>query len=442
MIDRPDRLNETHDASRKSWIESANSASTAFPIQNLPLGIFSPKDGHPRAGVAIGDQILDLERCVDLGLIDDIDRRWVDHDALNSLLSQGEAVAGQLRRRLGNLLDMKGDLGQTLRRHEADVLHVAADCAMHLPMHIGDFTDFFAGIYHARTAGKFIRPDDPLPRNYKWVPIAYHSRASSVLPSGALLKRPMGQATDHLDGEPTFRPSRRLDIELELGMFVGLKSNLGERIPIAKASEHIAGYCLLNDWSARDIQFWEMVPLGPFLGKNFGTTISPWIVTAEALRPFRIPAMARPQGDPRPLDYLWDDIDQATGGLAIDLEVRFSTAAMRDQGRTAEVVITSNAKHLYWTPAQMVAHHTAGGCDLRTGDLIGSGTISGPTPNQLSSFLELTDGGTQAFALGNGETRTYLEDGDQVELHGTCRREGFVPIGFGPCVGTILPAQM
>ncbi len=441
MTDHHAGLDETHDPARYSWVESANAPDAAFPIQNLPLGIFSPSGGSPRAGVAIGDRILDLPRCVDLELVEELDRGWVDSGSLNGLFAQGNTVACRLRRRLSALLDADGAQADSLRRHGSDALHAVADCTVHLPARIGDFTDFFAGIHHARTAGTFMTPDNPLPRNYKWVPIAYHSRASSIRASGASIVRPKGQRIDTPDSDPAVGPSRRLDIELELGMFVGPGNSLGEPIPIARAGDHIAGYCLLNDWSARDLQFWEMVPLGPFLGKNFGTTISPWVVTAEALRPFRIPAMARPAGDPRPLDYLWADADQVTGGLAIDLEVRFSSETMRRDGLPPKVVISSSAEHLYWTPAQMVAHHASGGCDLQPGDLIGTGTISGPEPDQLSSFLELTEGGKRPFTLGNGEIRTYLEDGDMIELHGTCRRDGFVPIGFGPCTGTILPAK-
>ncbi len=441
MTDLHTELDETHDPSRRSWVETANAPDAAFPIQNLPLGMFSPPGGSPRAGVAIGDSILDLSRCLALGLVGELDQGRVDSHSLNGLFAQGNKLLRQLRRRLGMLLDADGAEADALRRHEAGVLHAAASCTMHLPARIGDFTDFFAGIHHARTAGTFMTPDNPLPRNYKWVPIAYHSRASSIRTSGWPIVRPNGQWTETPASDPVVGPSRRLDIELEVGMFVGPGNPLGETIPVDTASDHIAGFCLLNDWSARDLQFWEMVPLGPFLGKNFGTTISPWVVTTEALRPFRIPAMPRPPGDPRPLDYLWDDTDQAKGGLTIDLEVRFSSEAMRRDGLAPEVVITSNAEHLYWTPAQMVAHHAIGGCDLQPGDLIGTGTISGPRPDQLSSFLELTAGGTRPFTLGNGETRTWLEDGDMVELHGTCRRDGFVPIGFGPCAGTILPAK-
>ena len=432
-------LDESHDPARRSWVESANETGTDFPVQNLPLGLFSPAGRAPRPGAAIGDRILDLAAVARLGLI----AAPSEADAsggLNAWLAQGAGPSRALRRRLGSLLDAHGPEAGLLRQAEADVLHNAADCEMHRPARIGNFTDFFAGIHHARAAGAFMTPDNPLPRNYKWVPIAYHGRASSVRVSGEEIVRPTGQWMDPEASKPEFGPSRKLDIELELGMFVGTGNKLGKPIAVAEAGQHIYGYCLLNDWSARDLQFWEMFPLGPFLGKNFGTTISPWIVTSEAVRPFRVPAMHRPDGDPRPLDYLWDEDDQAQGDVAIALEVWFSTAAMREAGQPAEVVISSDARHLYWTPAQMVAHHTVGGCNLEPGDLIGSGTISGPTRGQLSSFLELTEAGSRPFSLSSGEPRTYLEDGDRVEFRGTCRRDGFASIGFGICAGQIAPA--
>ncbi len=427
-------LDETHDPARRSWVATANRADAAFPIQNLPLGIFSPSDGAPRAGVAIGDQILDLAAGVAAGLIDDVPEAMVAGDTLNALLALGADHATGLRRRLGQLLDAStAPTAHTL-------LHPAAQCRLHLPARIGDYTDFFAGIHHASAAGALMRPDNPLTPNYKYVPIAYHGRASSVRPSGAVVSRPNGQRVLAANTQPVFGPSQRLDVELELGFFIGRGNAPGVPIPIAAAAGHIAGYCLLNDWSARDVQRWEMAPLGPFLAKNFATTISPWIVTADALRPFRVPAMVRPDGDPAPLDYLADAADQARGGLDITLEIRLATAAMQAQGLAAEVVATSNACHLYWTPAQMVAHHASGGCDLRPGDLLGSGTISGPAAEQRGSLLELTQGGRAPLVLSTGERRSFLEDGDLAELHGICRRAGFVSIGFGPCTGLIVPA--
>ena len=428
-------LDETHDPARRSWVEEANAPDAAFPIQNLPLGVFSPPGATPRPGIAIGDRILDLAACADRDLLPGVDARLLASDRLNDLLGQGNTVLRTLRRRVGDLLDAKAS-----RTEAATILYDAATCAMHLPVHVANYTDFYAGIHHARAAGALMTPDNPLPRNYKYVPIAYHGRPSSVRVSGGDIVRPNGQRVDGPDAVPEFGPCQRLDIELELGAFIANGNALGTPIGIAEAGEHVAGLCLLNDWSARDIQVWEMFPLGPFLGKNFSTSISPWIVTADALRPFRAPAMARPPGDPQPLAYLSDPGDQEAGGIDIELDVRLATPSMRREGMAAEIVIRSNARHLYWTPAQMVAHHSCGGCNLLPGDLIGTGTISGPTREQLSSFLELTGGGAHPFSLGNGEMRTYLQDGDTAELHGTCRRAGFVSIGFGSCSGTILPA--
>ena len=430
-------LDETHDPERRSSVASANAADNPFPIQNLPLGIFAPGSGTPRIGIAIGDAILDVPACVAAGLLD-LEAELVAGDTLNTLFARGNDTLLALRRQAGHLLDADG---VHVGRLGADLLHAAGSCTMSLPVHIGDYTDYYAGIYHARAAGALLMPENPLPRNYKWVPIAYHGRASSIRLSGGTVSRPNGQLPPEDGAAPEFGPTRRLDLELELGLFVGRGSVLGQPVPIDRAAEHVAGFCLLNDWSARDVQLWEMVPLGPFLSKNFGTTISPWVLTAEALKPFRVGAMARGADDPPPLNYLRDEVDQAAGGLGVALEVRLCTARMRAEYRAPEVIITSDARHLYWTPAQMIAHHASGGCDLRPGDLIGTGTISGPTPDQLSSLLELTGGGRHPFTLSTGESRTFLEDEDLVEISGWCRRDGFRSIGFGVCSGTVGPAS-
>jgi fumarylacetoacetase len=433
-------IDATHDPRRKSWVDSANAAGTDFPIQNLPLGMFAPGGGAPRPGVAIGAMILDLTAATGAGFLTG-DAAVAAGACLNALLARGPAVRRELRRQVGLLLDAQGAPGASAQRQAAALLHASADCTLLLPAAIRNYTDFYAGIYHAQAAGALMMPDNPLPANYKWVPIAYHGRASSVRTSGGAIRRPHGQRRPLADGAaPVFSPCERLDLELELGMLIGPGNALGEPVPIGQAHEQIAGYCLLNDWSARDFQFWEMVPLGPFLGKNFSTTISPWIVTPEALAPFRCAAMPRPAGDPAPLPYLHAARDQEAGGLDIALTVWMTTATMRAAGEPAQAIIHSNSRHLYWTPGQMVAHHTSGGCNLVPGDLIGSGTISGPTRAELSSLLELTAGGTEPVVLPNGERRTWLEDGDEIAFTGRCERAGYVGIGFGSCSGRIQSA--
>jgi fumarylacetoacetase len=435
-------IDETHDQNRRSWVASANRAGADFPIQNLPLGVFRLGGGRPRAGIAIGDMILDLPAALAAGLLEGDAALAVLAAAdgrLNALLALGPGPRRALRRQAAALLDADGAAGRLAQAQASSLLHAAAECELLLPVEVRNYTDFYAGIHHARAAGALMMPDNPLPPNYKWVPIAYHGRASSVRVSGGEIRRPQGQRRPvGQAAAPAFGPCERLDLELELGMLMGAGNPLGEPVPIGAAHEQVAGYCLLNDWSARDVQFWEMVPLGPFLGKNFSTTISPWVVTPEALAPFRCPAMPRPDGDPAPLAYLHDAADQGRGGMDIGLAVWLSTEKMRVAGAAAQLIIHSNARHLYWTPAQMVAHHTSGGCNLVPGDLIGSGTISGPTRAELSSLLELTAGGTDPVALPNGERRTWLEDGDEITFTARCEREGFAGIGFGRCSGRIV----
>jgi fumarylacetoacetase len=436
-------IDETHDAQRRSWVESANDKESDFPIQNLPLGIFSRAGlkSH-RFGIAIGDSIFDVGAARELGLLTGPAAQAAElggNGTLNALFAAGQTPLRALRRRVFALLDQQSEDGQQAQAQRERLLHPMADCQMHLPTAVGNYTDFFAGIYHARAAGALMSPDNPLPANYKWVPIAYHGRASSVRASGTPIRRPRGQRVASAGSPPVFGPSQRLDFELEMGFYVGAGNALGEPIPLAQAAEHIVGFTLLNDWSARDVQIWEMVPLGPFLGKNFGTSVSPWVVTAQALAPFRTAAMERPASDPQPLDYLRDGTDQSHGGLDVALSVLLSTGKMRAQHEGPVEILSSNARHLYWTPAQMLAHHTCGGCDMMPGDLLGTGTISGPARDQLSSLLELTFGGAEPIALPNGERRAFLEDGDEVTFKGRCNREGFVPIGFGSCTGRILP---
>lgn len=433
-------LNQTHDRQMQSWVASANGHSD-FPIQNLPLGTFSPAGGSPRAGVAIGDHILDLPGAVAAGLLAGDGSGAVEAASggtLNALLALGGGPRQALRARLSEIL--REDSPD--RPKAAPLLHRAASCELHLPVAIGDYTDFYVGIHHANNIGKQFRPDNPLLPNYKHIPIGYHGRASSVRPSGFPVRRPNGQTKTPDAADPVFGPSNRLDYELELGVWVGPGSELGDPLPIAQAADHIAGYCLLNDWSARDMQAWEYQPLGPFLSKNFTSTVSCWIVTPEALAPFRIPQPARPQGDPHPLPYLLDDADQSSGAFNVELEVLLLTAAMRAERMAPHRLSVSNTHHMYWTAAQMVAHHTSGGCDLRPGDLLGTGTISGPGAGSCGSILETTLGGREPIELPTGEKRRFLEDGDEVLMRARARRDGFASIGFGECRAVIQPARV
>ncbi|OKO69333.1 fumarylacetoacetase [Bradyrhizobium sp. NAS96.2] len=437
------QLDETHDPARRSFVETADGDETDFPIQNLPLGVFrTAVDPRPRIGMAIGDLVFDLRRALGsderLGLPI---RRALQDSTLNALFALGSVAMRELRRRAADLLG-QGSAANDIRRRASELLTPIADATLHLPTRVSNYTDFYAGIYHARAAGALLTPENPLPANYKWVPIAYHGRASSVQVGQRTVRRPLGQRPPATVGEPpSFGPCERLDFELEMGFYLGAGNRVGSPVSISEASQQIIGYSLLNDWSARDIQRWEMFPLGPFLSKSFATSVSPWIVTSDALAPFRVPALARPDNDPQPLDYLFDAADQSGGGLDVHLEVLLSTAQMRDANQPASAILTSNSKYLYWTPAQMVAHHSINGCNLQPGDLIGTGTISGPSPAQLSSMLEFTAAGSRPAVLPNGERRGFLHDGDEVTFRGRCSREGYVSIGFGSCVGRIEPVD-
>lgn len=433
-------IDETHDPARESWVASAN-GHAMFPIQNLPFGVFSPLGGSARGGIAIGDRILDISAALEAGLFTGAARDAAENAAgrtLNPLLESGPVAMRALRRQVSAMLERHAPAA--VSRLGSRLLHDASVCRMHLPARIGDFTDFFAGIHHATTAGKINRPDNPLMPNYKYVPVAYHSRASSVRVSGESVRRPNGQRKLPEQAEPDFGPCRNLDYELELGVWIGTGNELGSPIPIREASHHVAGFCLLNDWSARDIQSWESQPLGPFLAKSLSTSVSPWIVTTDAMAPFRIPQPPRPAGDPAPLPHLLDGADQEKGAFDINFEVLILTTAMRAAGMAPYVLSRSNAAMLYWTAAQMVAHHTSNGCNLQPGDLFGSGTVSGLEPGTEGCLLEMTRGGRNPVSLPNGETRRYLEDGDEIIFRGQCRRTGAVPIGFGECRGTVLAA--
>jgi fumarylacetoacetase len=418
-----------------SFIESANRPDTDFPLQNLPFGVF--RSGPSGAiGVAIGDRILDLGRAADVRLLSGLPSRTVSAcsaTTLNPLMSLSRAHWSPLRQRIAELLRAGSE-------HQAAVdplLVPMADAVMLPPVRIGDYTDFYASIHHATNVGRLFRPDNPLLPNYKYVPIGYHGRASSIVVSGAAVHRPSGQSKDAAAEAPVFGPSRSLDYELEVGFFAGPGNALGQPIPIAEAEQHIFGLCLLNDWSARDMQSWEYQPLGPFLAKSFATSISPWIVTMEALEPFRVPAFLRPDGDPAPLPYLNSAEDQARGGIDLTLEVHLASRRMRESGTPPLRLSRGNLRNLYWTLAQLLTHHASNGCNLQPGDLLASGTVSGPQPDERGCLLELTQRGADPIRLPTGEIRKFLEDGDEVILRGYCRREGFPRIGFGECRGTI-----
>jgi fumarylacetoacetase len=429
-------VDATHDPARRSWVASANNHPD-FPIQNLPLGIFSPPGEAPRSGVAIGDEILDLAAAGAGGLIPAEAAAALSGPVLNAFLALGAATRRALRARLSALLSE----GARERARLEPLLHHAADCAMHLPAAIGDYTDFYVGIHHATNVGRLFRPDNPLLPNYKWVPIGYHGRASTVNSTGTPVRRPSGQRKGPDEFAPSFGPCCNLDYELELGVWIGPGNAQGTPIPIGEAAEHIAGYCLLNDWSARDLQAWEYQPLGPFLAKSFATTVSPWIVTPEAIIPFRTAQPPRPEGDPAPLGYLLDEADQSHGAFEIELEVLLLTDRMRAAGEPPHCLARSSTRHMYWTLAQMLAHHASNGCALRPGDLLGSGTLSAPTPDGYGSLLETTQGGREPVTLPNGETRSFLEDGDEVILRGRGSRQGATSIGFGACRVLVLPAS-
>ena len=433
-------IDETHDPRRESWVASAN-GHMDFPLQNMPFGVFRPKQGEPRGGIAIGDAIFDLREGLALGLFPGDTANAAEAAAgatLNPLFALGPEPRRMLRRRVFALLAADGAGGEAARLHEDRLLHRATECTLDLPATVGNFTDFFAGIHHATNGGRRRDPNNPLSPNYRYVPVAYHSRASSVRVSGVPIRRPQGQRKAADEEAPTFGPCRKLDYELELAVWIGPGNAQGEPIGLAGAARHIVGLGLLNDWSARDVQIWESQPLGPFLAKNFGTTVSPWIVTLEALAPFRAAQPARPDGDPRPLPYLWDDHDQQQGGFDIALEAAILTPKMRSDGLMPHRLSQSNTLDLYWTLAQLVAHHTCGGCNLLPGDLFGTGTISGPTAAGYGSMMELSGDGQRLINLPSGETRSFVEDGDEVVFRAQCRRDGYVPIGFGECRARVI----
>jgi fumarylacetoacetase len=436
------RLNETHNPALRSWVASAHRPGCDFPIQNLPFAVFRRRDSDEpwRGGVAIGDQIVDLAEIARCGLMpDDASKATLQAAAepsLNRFMAMGREAWSALRLGLSRALREGAPQAQTW--HTALVTQAQAEYAV--PAQVGDYTDFYTSIHHATSVGRLFRPDNPLLPNYQWVPIGYHGRASSLGVSGQSFRRPLGQTLAPGASTPVLAPSRRLDYELELGLFVGTGNSRGAPIGIADAEAHMFGLCLLNDWSARDLQSWEYQPLGPFLSKNFATTLSPWIVTMEALAPYRA-AFERPAGDPQPLPYLDSPENRERGAIDLTLEVLLQTQKMREAGDApARVSMTNFQRSSYWTLAQLLVHHTVNGCNLQPGDLLGSGTQSGPDAGEEGSLLEMSRGGKQAFSLPNGEQRTFLEDGDTVILRGWCERTGAARIGLGEVAGTVLAA--
>lgn len=420
-------LNETHDPALRSWVEAANAPDSDFPIQNLPFGRFRRADQEPwRIGVAIGDQVLDIQAA---GLI--------DHADMARLLAQPVLERSALRLALSRGLRQ----GSTKASAWTQALHAQSQVQLGLPCEVGDYTDFYVGIHHATAVGQLFRPDQPLLHNYKWVPIGYHGRSSTLIPSGTPFRRPRSQVKAPEAEAPELQATTRLDFELELGIVIGQANAMGEPVSMDQAEDHVFGLTLLNDWSARDVQAWEYQPLGPFLSKNFASTVSPWIVTLEALSPYRKP-FKRPEGDPQPLPYLSSESNSQQGAFDVDLEVWLQTRQMREAGSPGQCISRSNfAEAAYWTVAQLLAHHSVNGCSLQPGDLFGSGTLSGPRPEQAGSLLELSEGGKRPFELANGEQRRFLHDGDVVTLKAACSRPGAARIGFGQCSGLVLPAH-
>ena len=431
-------IDETHDPELRSWITTANDRKTDFPIQNLPFGVFRRRDSRdsPSIGVAIGDRILDLAACARSGLLATSDgaARFMVDDTLNRVMNEGRGAARSLRSAVSRLLRD----GHDAARREKEITLAQSDAELLLPVQVGDYTDFYASIHHATNVGSMFRPDNPLLPNYKYLPVGYHGRASSIVVSGTAVRRPSGQTREDANAPPVFGPSKRLDYEVEIGAFIGRANPLGEPVALADADDHLWGLCLVNDWSARDIQTWEYQPLGPFLAKNFATTVSPWIVTIDALEPFRQSVPKRASGDPSPLGYLQDSHDQRRGAFSIFVEVHLATERMRNEGIPPMRVSRGSFADMYWTLGQMVTHHASNGCNLRPGDLIASGTVSGPENDARGCLLERTWRGTEPLDLPTGERRAFLENGDEVIMRGYAEREGFRRIGFGECRGVII----
>ncbi|MBV9789884.1 MAG: fumarylacetoacetase [Chloroflexi bacterium] len=438
-------VNESHNSQLRCWVASAHNPNTDFPIQNLPFGVFrrADSDEAARVGVAIGDQILDLSACLRQSLFDGLAAEAAqvcDQPTLNALLALGRSHWSALRQQISAVLREDGQAYQRDQEIGTKILLSMHDAELLLPVQIGDYTDFYASVHHATNVGSMFRPDNPLLPNYKYVPIGYHGRASSVVVSGAPVQRPNGQTRAPQADAPSFGPCKLLDYEMEIGLFVGPGNTLGQPIPIDQAEEQIFGLCLVNDWSARDIQTWEYQPLGPFLAKSFVTTISPWIVTLEALAPFRVPAFKRASDDPQPLSYLDSSADREQGGIDLTVEVYLASQQMRDGGVAPQRLSRGSFANMYWTIAQMLTHHASNGCNLRPGDLLASGTVSGASRDERGCLLELTWRGAEPIELPSGETRTFLQDGDEIILRGYCERADAARIGFGESRGVVQPA--
>jgi len=435
------QINETHDINLTSWVESANIKGCDFPIQNLPFAEFRPKNTNEefRGGVAIGDQVIDLAKLSHLNIFTGDAKTALDaasESTLNTFMGLGEQYWSALRLALSKALRE----GAQQQKEMQSTLIAQADIEFSLPCRIGDYTDFYTSIYHATAVGSLFRPDNPLLPNYKWVPIGYHGRSSSIDVSGQTFHRPRGQTKAPDADTPSFGPCKRLDYELELGIYLGKGNALGDAIAIENAENHVFGFCVFNDWSARDLQAWEYQPLGPFLAKNFASTVSPWIVTTEALAPFRT-SWTRDENDPQPMPYLESAANREQGAFDIQMDVKIQTQKMRDENHQPTQVSASSFKHSYWTVAQMVTHHTVNGCNFMPGDMLGSGTQSGPTHEEAGSLLELSRGGKEKITLSNGEQRSFLEDGDNVIMRGWCEKPGYARIGFGSVESTVLPAK-
>ena len=433
-------INHTHNPALVSWLTSANSAECDFPIQNLPFAIFRRKHSSEnfRGAVAIGDQVIDLAALAELRLFDDNLHSALcacSKPQLNDFMAMPQSTWSALRAALSQALT----LGSSFEPQMRSTLIAQTDIEFDLPCRIGDYTDFYTSINHATTVGSLFRPDNPLLPNYKWLPIGYHGRSSSIRVSGKDFHRPWGQTKPAAAQTPDFGPCQSLDYEMEVGIYLGAGNALGQPIKIDQTDQHIFGMCLFNDWSARDIQAWEYQPLGPFLAKNFCSTVSPWIITNEALAPFRQP-WQRDSNDPQPLEYLSSELNSHHGAYDIQLEVSLQTNRMRDEGLAGQKISCTSFNHSYWTVAQMVAHHSVNGCNLRPGDFFGSGTQSGPSFDQVGSMLELTCAGKNPFTLDNGESRSFLEDGDSIIMSGFCEANGATRIGFGEARAAILAA--
>ncbi len=440
------KLDYTHDGTARSWVETANHDGSPFPLQNLPFAVFrrTGTDEPFRGGVALGNQVIDLMALTKSGALSGLAADAAiacTQPALNPFFAMGPEAWRALRHAVFDLFHTShgARYGQERITALRRTLVAQSEVEYSLPARIGDYTDFYTSIDHARNIVKLLRPDGALSPSFQWMPVAYHGRASSLGLSGQMVRRPLGQRRSG-DNAPVLGPSARLDYELELGIYIGTGNEQGQRIPVGQAEDHVFGLCLLNDWSARDIQSWESTPLGPFLAKNFATTLSPWIVTMDALAPYRV-GWTRPAGDPAPLPYLSSPDLRETGAIDIQLEVAIETPAHRRQGASPSRVSRTSFRHQYWTVAQMVAHHTVNGCNLQSGDVLGSGTISGPSSEEAGALIELTQAGRTPITLASGETRSFLEDGDAVVMTGWCERPGFARIGFGENRGQVIAAQ-